>query len=201
MTTKSAFFRMLAWTAIMLDLSACNGQATTDGATASTDTTLQHTDTPKVDVRVNRQYDEHGNLIAYDSTYSSVYTSRTGDAAFMDSVFKDFMPGFGMSYPFLNDPGFNSLFFPDSSFHRDFFHNDFFQKRMEMNQQYMRRMMEQMDSVKNRYFLHPAPRGRSNTEGGLPGSPAPGASVQPAPSRPQRGKEENRRDRRETVEL
>ena len=117
MTTKSAFKGMLAWTAIMLNVSACNGQPGSEGTTASADTLAQRIDTPKVDVRVNKQYDEHGNLIAYDSSYTSIYQSHAGDAVYMDSVFKDFMPGFGMHYPFLNDPGFNNLFFPDSSFH------------------------------------------------------------------------------------
>ena len=200
MTTKSASKGVLAWTAIMLNLSACNGQPTTDGKTASADTLAANSDTPQVDVRVNKQYDEHGNLIAYDSSYTSVYQSRSGDAAFMDSVFKDFMPGFGMQYPFLNDPGFNALFFPDSSFHRDFFNYDFFQKRMEMNQRYMQRMMEQMDSLKNHHFLHPAPSPQHRSTGGLPGGPAPGAGIAtPQPSL--RGSENEQRGRRETTEL
>lgn len=200
MTTKSASKGMLAWTAIMLNLSACNGQPTTDGATDSVDTLAASNDTPQVDVRVNKQYDEHGNLIAYDSSYTSVYQGRSGDAAVMDSVFKDFMPGFGMRYPFLNDPGFNSLFFPDSSFHQDFFHHDFFQKRMEMNQRYMQRMMEQMDSLKNQYFLRPAPSPRHRSTGGLSGSPAPGAAiVEPPPAL--RGSDNEQRGRRETTEL
>ena len=200
MTTKSAFKSMLAWTAIMLNLSACNGQPTTDGTTASIDTLAQRQDTPQVDVRVNKQYDDDGNLIAYDSSYTSVYQRRSGDAAFMDSVFKDFMPGFGMRYPFLNDPGFNSLFFPDTSFHRDFFHHDFFQKRMEMNHRHMQRMMERMDSLKNQYFLRPAPSSRDRSTGGLPGGTAPGSAII-APHPSLRGSENEQRGRRETTEL
>jgi hypothetical protein len=73
-----------------------------------------------------------------------------------------------MRYPFLNDPGFNALFFPDTSFHRDFFHHDFFQKRMEMNQRYMQRMMEQMDSLKNQHFQRQGPSRQQGTERGLP---------------------------------
>lgn len=200
MTTKSASKGVLAWTAIMLNLSACNGQPTTDGRTTSADTLAANSDTPQVDVRVNKRYDEHGNLIAYDSSYTSVYQSRSGDAAFMDSVFKDFMPGFGMQYPFLNDPGFNALFFPDSSFHRDFFNYDFFQKRMEMNQRYMQRMMEQMDSLKNQHFLHPAPSPQQRSTGGLPGGHAPGSGVA-APQPSPRGGENEQRGRRESTEL
>ncbi len=199
MTTKSASKGVLAWTAIMLNLSACNGQPTTAGKTAPADTLAANSDTPQVDVRVNKQYDEHGNLIAYDSSYTSVYQSRSGDAAFMDSVFRT-MPGFGMQYPFLNDPGFNSLFFPDSSFHQDFFHHDFFQKRMEMNQRYMQRMMEQMDSLKNQHFLQPAPSPGRRSTSGLPGGHAPGSGVA-APQPSPRGGENEQRGRRENTEL
>lgn len=200
MTTRSTSKGVLAWTAIMLHLSACNGQPSNDARTASADTLAANNDTPQVDVRVNKQYDEHGNLIAYDSSYTSVYQSRSGDAAFMDSVFKDFMPGFGMRYPFLNDPGFNSLFFPDSSFHRDFFHHDFFQKRMEMNQRYMQRMMEQMDSLKNQHFMRPDPSRQHRSNGGLPGGNGPGsATITPRPL--PRGTENDQRGRRETTEL
>ncbi len=200
MTTKSASKGVLAWTAIMLNLSACNGQAMTDKGTAPVDTLAANSDTPQVDVRVNKQYDEHGNLIAFDSSYTSVYQSRSGDAAFMDSMLKDFIPAFGMRYPFLNDPGFHSLFFPDSSFHQDFFHHDFFRKRMEMNQRYMQRMMEQMDSLKNQHFLGPAPSPRHRSTSGVPGGNAPGSAVA-APQPSPRGGENEQRGRRETTEL
>lgn len=200
MTTKSASKGVLAWTAIMLNLSACNGQPTTDGSTASVDTLAANSDTPQVDVRVNRQYDEHGNLIAYDSSYTSVYRSHRGDAVFMDSVFKDFMPGFSMRYPFLNDPGFSSLFFPDSSFHRDFFDQDFFQKRMEMNQRYMQRMMEQMDSLKNAHFMRPAPLPGQRPKAGLPGGHASGTAISPQQTA-LRGSANEEGGRKETSEL
>lgn len=191
---------MLAWTAIMLNLSACSGQATTEGAADKKDSLAYGIDTPQVDVRVNKQYDEHGNLIAFDSSYSAVYHGRAGDAAFMDSVFKDFMPGFGMRFPFLNDPGFHALFFPDSSFHQDFFHDDFFQKRMEMNQRYIQRMMERMDSLKNQHFLRPSTAPRQRSDAGLPSGPAQGSAIA-APQRPQRNGDEEQRGRRASVEL
>lgn len=152
MRTKSAFTGMLAWIAIMLNLSACNGQTTDQHTPLSTDTLAQGINTPHVDVRVNKQYDENGNLVSFDSTYTSIYRSQNGDPAFMDSVFNDFKPRMGLRYPFLNDPGFNDLFFNDTLFHHDFFHDDFFQKRMEMNDRFMHRMMVELDSMKNAYL-------------------------------------------------
>lgn len=139
---------MLVLLATMLNLAACSGQ-TQQKKNLLTDAPQAVTDTPKVEVRVNKKYDPNGNLVAYDSTYSSIYEGRAIDPAFMDSVFQDFKPRFNLRYPFLNDPGFDDLFFQDSLLHHDFFHDDFFQRRMDLNSTYMERMMAEMDSLKN----------------------------------------------------
>jgi len=139
--------------AMIIALSACNGQAQEQHKKrVRVDTLSASMDTPKTNVRVNKQYDAHGNLITYDSTYSSFYSGRSGEKDLLDSLFRDFRPRFGTRYPFLNDPGFNDLFFNDTTLYPDFFHQDFFRKRMELNDRYMQRMMAQMDSVKNEYF-------------------------------------------------
>jgi hypothetical protein len=133
-------------------MSACNGQAQQhpkDPANADTTTARN---APKTEVRVNKEYDANGNLIAYDSTYSSFYSSHNTDPARMDSLFRDFEPRFHRQFPFMKDPGFNDLFFRDTLLYPDFFHDDFFRKRMEMNDRWMKRMMAEMDSMKNAYF-------------------------------------------------
>lgn len=107
---------------------------------------------PKVDIKVNKKYDKKGNLISYDSTYTSFYSSRKGDKALMDSLFREFKPNFDKHFPLMKDESFKHLFYSDSLLYNDFFHDDFFAKRMELNQQYMRKMMQQMDSIKNAYF-------------------------------------------------
>lgn len=141
---------------VTMTLSACNGQAQQQQDPPLKQDTLV-TDTPKTEVHVNKEYDANGNLIAYDSTYSSFYHGRNADPAEMDSLFRDFRPGMDQQFPFLSDPGFNDLFFRDSLLYPDFFHNDFFRNRMEMNAKWMEEMMARMDSVKNRYFRDRAP--------------------------------------------
>ena len=152
MTTVNINRSMLACVAVMLNLAACQGQGKNVPGQEGKNDAVVPIDSPQVDIRVNRQYDEDGNLIAFDSTYTSIFRGRAGDASFMDSVFQDFKPRFGTRFPFLTDPGFNDLFFQDSLFHHDFFHGDFFRKRMEMNQRFMERMMAEMDSMKNAYL-------------------------------------------------
>ncbi len=107
---------------------------------------------PRVNIQVNRRYDEKGNVIAFDSTYSTYYSNLRGDTLRMDSAFKQFDRYFGHSHsPFFNNE-FNRLFFRDSMWAPDFFHKDFFMNRYEQNGPYMRNMMRRMDSIKNKYY-------------------------------------------------
>jgi hypothetical protein len=161
---------MISVAACTIALLACDGQDTPARAKApKTDTTAAVADTPHVEVKVNKQYDEHGNLIAYDSSYVSIYHHGLKDPAGLDSLFQGFRSPFVHRYPFLNDPGFDNLFFNDSLLFQDFFRDDFFRKRLELNDHYMRRMMEQMDSLKNQWFQQRAmpppapPPARDNT--------------------------------------
>lgn len=107
---------------------------------------------PKVDIQVNKTYDNKGNLISYDSTYTSYYSSRKGDRLLMDSLLNEFKPAFSKKFPMINDQYFDNLFFNDSLIYNDFFHEDFFKNRLKLNEKYMNKMMEQMDSVKNEFF-------------------------------------------------
>lgn len=107
---------------------------------------------PKIFVQVNKHIDSKGNLISFDSIYSSYFSNRVNDIYFMDSLFKIFKSPFAEKFPLVNDEYFNKLFFTDSLISSDFFHEDFFRKRFLLNEQYMRYMMRQMDSVKNDFF-------------------------------------------------
>jgi hypothetical protein len=150
-TTSSWCMR---WPFMTMALSACNGQAQEHPGKHRGTRHARSTqaDTPKTEVRVNKEYDANGNVIAYDSTYSSFYSSHNADPAMMDSLFRDFEPRFNRRFPLMNDPGFNDLFFRDTLLYPDFFHDDFFRKRMEMNDRWMQQMMAEMDSMKNAYF-------------------------------------------------
>jgi hypothetical protein len=150
------------WTIIagtMLTLSSCHektsGQNSADlkrDKAAAVHDTLK----PKVNIKVNRHYDEKGNLTGFDSTYSSYYSRASGDTAKMDSLMHRFDRFFSRNRSSIFDDRFNELFFNDSLRYPDFFHNDFFLKRYELNDAYFRDMMNRMDSIKNRfYFEHP----------------------------------------------
>ena len=48
---------------------------------------------PKVDIKVNMQYNKNGNMIKYDSTYSYFHTTTGMNSIkiVLDSVFSDFI--------------------------------------------------------------------------------------------------------------
>ena len=107
---------------------------------------------PKVNIKVNKRYDEKGNMIGFDSTYSSFYSTAKGDTTRMDSLMHLFDKYFNRNHSSFFDNHFNSLFFNDTMRYPDFFHKDFFLKRYELNDRYLRDMMNSMDSIKNQFY-------------------------------------------------
>lgn len=81
---------------------------------------------PKEDIRVNREYDEKGNLIKFDSIYSYSYSS---DSTLKDFDFKNFSDSFGMNMKFFNDSAFSQFFMKDFD---SFFSDSFMQHQDSM---------------------------------------------------------------------
>jgi hypothetical protein len=138
-------------TAVALLLSSCDSDSkgqTADLKKNQNDSVIK----PKVDIKVNRRFDEKGNMIGFDSTYTSYYTNMSGDTAGMDSLMGSFDRYFRNDHPFFFRDKFDPLFFSDSTRYPDFFHDDYFMRRYELNDLYMRGMMQQMDSIKNKFY-------------------------------------------------
>ena len=101
---------------------------------------------------MNKEYDDEGNLIRYDSTYSYYYSNIESDSMLEDSIFNDFRTYFNHTYPFANQPFFNDFFFQDSLLHYDFYKDDFFQHRYKKDMEQMNKLFWIMDSLKNQFF-------------------------------------------------
>lgn len=89
---------------------------------------------PEVNINVTKEYDDNGNVIRYDSTYSYSYSGS--DMSQLDSLYQKFYlnmginPGsFSSSNPFMNSPFMNDPFFGNmgSPFGNDPFFKDFFE--------------------------------------------------------------------------
>jgi len=113
---------------------------------------LNDTITPKTNIIVNKEYDDKGNLIRYDSTYSSYYSNIETNKHLGDSVFNNFKNYFNQSYVFSNQPYFNNFFFEDSLLKYDFYKRDFFSDRFQNNMDHMDKLFMEMDSLKNSFF-------------------------------------------------
>jgi hypothetical protein len=91
---------------------------------------IDSTNAPDVQVRVNREYDEDGNLIRYDSVYTYSYNSNDFSSNEWDSIFNDQFNSDYNEYNldhFFNRPmrGFPYRFhFDEDFFDRFEFYND-----------------------------------------------------------------------------
>lgn len=140
--------KWLFFIAVTFIFSNCNAQEKKTGLYQKKDSVNE----PKEDIIVNKEYDEEGNLIKYDSTYTYYYSNIDDDVILEDSIFNDFRKMFDIHYPFSHKPSFDNLFFTDSLMQFDFYKKDFFTERFRKNLQQTEKMFQEMDSIKNKYF-------------------------------------------------
>jgi len=127
-----------------LFLTSCNAQTKKEFAKELTDVSKEKIQ-PKIDYKVNKEYDENGNLIRLDSTFSYYYSNINKDVMINDSIFKKFNDYFSIN------SSFNNLRFDD------FFKQDFFRGDFDKNQKLINKMLQRMDSLKNKFFLEQFP--------------------------------------------
>jgi hypothetical protein len=107
---------------------------------------------PQTNIKVNKEYDKNGNIVKYDSSYSSYYSNIKGDTVLKDSIFRDFKNQFNQSYFFSSKPYFKNFFFEDSLLKYDFYKKDFFYNRFRQNMERMDSLFRGMDIMKNDFF-------------------------------------------------
>jgi hypothetical protein len=125
---------------------SCNGQKNENAISKAKD------NQPKTNILVNKEYDDSGNLIKYDSTYSYYYSNIENDNLLRDSIMNQFKRSFNKQYLFSKDPFFNDFFFQDSLLNFDFYTKDFFLNRYQNNPQRMNQLFMEMDSIKNLFY-------------------------------------------------
>ena len=161
------------WLFLILFFSAgiifsCNHQATAEGIfnkpTNGNDSINQSQ--PKVDIKVNKEYDDQGNIIRFDSVYISTYSGEI--SAISDSLFNNFDLQNFNGQTFFNNP-FDTFsefnYFPE-------FDNDIFSMHTEQLKK-KQEMMHKMDSLmfnhsplKNqpKIIIKPSPQKETNTD-------------------------------------
>lgn len=131
---------------LTIGLSSCHGQERKKMV-------MKDQNKPQTHIKVNKQYDKNGNLVKYDSTYSYYYSNIKKDSVARDSIYRQFRRFFNNKYDFSEEPYFHDLFFQDSLLKYDFYKKNFFQKRFQNNMAHMDKLFEQMDSLKNQFFM------------------------------------------------
>lgn len=131
----------------------CNAQENNQsGKTNNTPATGKNQ--PKISWKVDKQTDDNGNIIRYDSTYTWSYSNAEGEnvSVDVDSVMKSFHSFFNQQYPSVWQHNFGGPVWNDSLLYRDFFQPDYFAKRWRNDFFEMDNMFRQMDSLRNKFF-------------------------------------------------
>lgn len=102
---------------------------------------------PGENVQVNKEYDEFGNLIRYDSVYSYSYSSNE---KMNDSLKMQFQRHFN-NHSIFNDSFFNDFFKRDST-SGNFNHENFFFDGFMNQDEDIRSIMKRMDSIQKLFF-------------------------------------------------
>ena len=148
---------MIAVVLTFLSLTGCKGQENNEKPIPETDKNLsENIDTarPKESWKVNKQVDENGNVVKYDSIYTWSYTNRTGDSVSVDvdSLMASMNDYFNERMPNLMEKNYAIPFGDNSLMQRDFFSDDFFQRNGAEDSTSVQSILRQMDSLRKQFF-------------------------------------------------
>lgn len=152
--------RTIACTLLLaLSLSSCNAQDKSKDNIAQ-QSALNGTDKkdafePKGNWTVNKEYDENGNIIKYDSIYSYSYSSGNGDTLAIkdvDSVIRSFQKYFEETMPNSFDQGLMKPYWGDAELFDHFFEDNYFHDRWKNDLFNLESRFIRMDSLRNKYL-------------------------------------------------
>lgn len=108
----------------MLSVS-CNGQK---NETIKKENKSNIVEEPKGTWKVDKEFDENGNLIRYDSIYSWSSSSKFDNLSSVDrgSLIQSFKSRFYANYSGFENQGFEDVFSRDSLFSKHYFNEDIF---------------------------------------------------------------------------
>ncbi|QTD37632.1 hypothetical protein JL193_16445 [Polaribacter batillariae] len=134
---------------LTLTFFSCQGQNKTEKKNGEI---KKDTIKPKTNIQVHKEYDENGNLISIDSTYTYFYSNIKGDSLLEKDFYKKFKSNFSTQLGSL-DSVFMNNFFGKSPFKEpNFYTDDFFESNFKNHQKRIQKMLKRMDSLKNNYY-------------------------------------------------
>lgn len=145
--------RIFILAALLTSLVSCNAQEKKEKGTdepLTADATTEQT-TPKGNWKVNKQFDENGNLVQYDSIFTYGFSTEDGDTLPLKTgrnVMKSFHQYFGntqMPQDFMNHFFSDSLNPGENPFDENFFNNRMFSDDFQ-------EQLQKMDSIRNAFM-------------------------------------------------
>jgi hypothetical protein len=108
---------------------SCKGQENETKKVEKVENQKNIVEEPKGTWKVDKEFDENGNLIRYDSIYSWTSNDKFDNLSLSDkdSLIQSFKSRFFSNYSVLKNQGFEDVFSQDSLFSKRFFNDDFFE--------------------------------------------------------------------------
>ncbi len=158
---------MIMITVFLLSLISCQGQHKKEEAVIQEDS-KKEVEQPKGSWKVDKEFDESGNLIRYDSLYSWSSDNLLNDLTNLDkdSLLNNFESKFYRNFSQFSDQGFESIFKQDSLFSKRFFNDDFFES--DFGEEFMeldhlrKRMIEKQKKFLEKYRSDPGNKENEN---------------------------------------
>ncbi|MCF7567225.1 hypothetical protein L3X37_02445 [Sabulilitoribacter arenilitoris] len=107
---------------------SCNSQNNNVKDTETKESDEKIVKEPKGTWKVDKEFDENGNLIRYDSIYSWSSDNKYNNLSLSerDSLMQSFKSRFFTNFSGFENQGFEDVFSKDSLFSKHFFNDDFF---------------------------------------------------------------------------
>jgi hypothetical protein len=134
---------------MILFITACNGQDTTSSKNKKEAISKNEQNKPKGTWKVQKELDENGNIIRYDSIYSWSSTGNPEDlmSINIDSLMRSHQSFIHKRFSALENQDFPYLFKEDSLFSKKFFEEDLLLKHFRKDFPEMEEMNKKMEKI------------------------------------------------------
>jgi len=110
---------------------------------------LQNTNKPYENISVNKQYDENGKLIQYDSVYTYSSSNYSQDTTELNTIIGFFPEFFNQNFENFIPQNFNA---DNTTFFNSFFNIDSFEEGFFNQDKDLLQLLQKMDSIQNEFF-------------------------------------------------
>lgn len=139
---------------VLFVFASCNAQEDKDNKLSQNNDPELAEVKPKENWKVNKEFDEDGNLIRLDSTYTWSFSSDGKEISpgTVDSLMNSFRLRLNSNYPSMFNDDLFGFFTHDSIGASSFFQEDFFMKNWQNRMEEMEKMIQRSDSIHKEYL-------------------------------------------------